>query len=142
MIFDKKYEDRLANWHDFRNTLEVADDPLQMVIDLYNQVPLISIHTDPWDPNMWPNPWELINENEYCDFCKLLGMCYTLQLTDRFIGANFEIHIGVDTDKSDTYYLLFVDDRVLNYDKDTHIARAELPKSFQSQTQYPMPCLQ
>lgn len=142
MIFDKRYEDRLAAWHDFRVTLETATDPLQDVIDLYNQVPLVSIYTDPWSPEMWPSPWELINENEYCDYCKLLGMCYTLQLTDRFSESNFEIHIGIDTEQSETYYLLFVDDRVLNYDKDTHVSKDKLPKFFNSQTIYPMSKLQ
>lgn len=142
MIFDKRYEDRLAAWHDFRKTLETANDPIQEVIDAYKQVPLVSIYTDPWSPDLWPGPWELINENEYCDFCKVLGMCYTLQLTDRFSDAKFEIHIGVDIEKSDTYYLLFIDDRVLNYDRNTHISTNELPPSFKSQTTYPMLKLQ
>jgi len=141
MIFEKKYEDRLAVWRDFREKLEVSNDPLQDVVDLYNQAPMCSIHTDPWTPEMWPSPWELVEENKYCDFCRVLGMCYSLQLTDRFKGSKFEIHIGVDAENSDYQYLLYVDEKVLNYENDSYINATELPKTFKPQTVYPMPRL-
>jgi hypothetical protein len=142
MIFEKKYEERLAIWRSYRETLEEVSDPLQEVINLYNSAPKCSIHTDPWTPEMWPNPWELLEENQYCEFCKVLGMCYSLQLTDRFSDHDFEIHIGVDTETTDYRYLLIVDNKVINYDATKHIAVGDLPKTIKSQTVYPMPRLQ
>lgn len=142
MIFDKQYEERLAIWRSFRNTLDKAEDPLQEVINLYNSAPVCSIHTDPWSPEMWPNPWELLEENKYCEFCKVLGMCYSLQLTDRFSDYDFEIHIGVDTETTDYRYLLIVDNKVINYESTRYININELPKNIESQTVYPMPRLQ
>jgi hypothetical protein len=109
-----KYEDRLASWSNFRNTLENCDDPIKEVMEFYNNAPRVSINTDPWDNSIWPNPWELINENQYCDFCILLGICYSLQLTNRFTGSKFEIYIGTDTKKSKTVFLLCVDDIVID----------------------------
>ena len=38
-MFDKKYEDRLTIWREFRNELETSADPLQDTIDFYNQAP-------------------------------------------------------------------------------------------------------
>lgn len=137
-MFDKTYEDRLRAWHDFRNQIEVSNDPIQLVIDQYNQSPTVSLYTDPWTPSTWPNPWELIQENQYCEFCKLLGICYSLQLTDKFSQAPFEIHIAIDNEKSNTHYLLFVNDFIIGYKDDTYIHKSKLPSSVRSQQHYSM----
>ena len=138
MFDNTSYEQRLQQWSDFRSSLETVDDPLQVVIDAYSNNPTVSIHTDPWTQDMWPNPWELIMENQYCEFCSVLGMCYSLQLTDRFKGVDFEIHIGVDREESKDFYLLKINDRIIGYDKDRHISIHELPNSMEIQKQYPM----
>lgn len=140
-MFDKTYEHRLKSWADFREHLELANDPLALVIEQYNTVPTVSIHTDPWTPETWPTPWELIQENTYCEFCKLLGICYSLQLTDKFSQSIFEIHIGIDDSKSSTYYLLFVDQAIIGYTDDSYIYTSDLPASYRSQQVYPMPKL-
>ena len=137
-MFEKNtYEERLQVWHDFRNTLENSDDPIQDVLDFYNCSPRVSIHTDPWTKDMWPNPWELVKENQYCQFTKLLGICYTLQLTERFSSSNFEIHIGVVNETSTTYYLLIVDDIVINLEEN-YVDRSKIPDNFISQMVYNM----
>jgi hypothetical protein len=141
-MFNKDYDERLACWREFRLTLETAKDPLQDVINFYKTVPLVSIATDPWDQKTWPTPWELIKENEYCDFVTVLGMCYSLQLTDRFKRSNFEIHISTDNEKSESYYLLFVDNFIIGYDRDVFVTRKDLPDSLISQRIYHMPDLQ
>lgn len=140
-MFEKQYEDRLAVWRDFRETLEVHDDPLQAVMDFYDRAPRVSIQTDPWDQNTWPTPWELVNENQYCDFARVLGMCYSLQLTDRFKGSRFEIHIGIETTSSSLMYLLFVDEHVIGLGESYDHCSA-VPETFISQKIYPMPSIQ
>jgi len=139
-MFHKNYEQRLNSWSSLRQKLEVAADPFQEVIDFYKQAPYVSVHTDPWSQDMWPDPWELVYENQYDEFCTVLGMCYSLQLTDRFKGSEFEIHIC--TLESLSYvYLLFVDDYVLGYDNNKVVLKKELPMDLQSQTVYAMPKL-
>lgn len=140
-MFEKKYEDRLAAWREFRETLEQHSDPLRAVMEFYDRAPRVSIHTDPWDQSIWPTPWELVNENQYCDFARVLGMCYSLQLTDRFKGSNFEIHIGTDISNSSMLYLLFIDDNVIGYGDD-HVQRADIPDTIVSQRIYSMPAIQ
>jgi len=138
-MFNGTYEQRLSDWHSFRNTLEHSKDPLQDVINQYNQATQVSRYTDPWSPNLWPTAWELINENTYCDFCTVLGMYYSLQLTERFTEANFEIHIGIDREQSTSYYLLIIDDRVIGYDSERHVSIDDLPKTYQSERVYHLP---
>lgn len=141
MFHIHKYEDRLASWQEFRESLETVDNPLQSVLDYYDQAPRVSINTDPWDNATWPDPWELIHENQYCTFCTVLGMCYSLQLTERFNDSNFEIHIGIDRKKSRTVFLLMIDDIVIGWNEGL-VNKLELPKTLQIEKIYSMPLLQ
>lgn len=141
-MFKPKYEDRLQSWNCLRQNLETSSDPIQDIIDAYRQAPKVQIHADPWDKNTWPNPWELINENQYDDFCTVLGQCYSLQLTDRFSGSEFEIHIGIDKESSRTCYLLLINKTtVIGWDE-SYVDINELPTSYNSQKVYVMPPLQ
>ena len=141
-MFDKKYEDRLKLWHDFRLSLENSKDPIQDAIDFYNKAPVVSLATDPYTQSSWPDPWQLLEENNYCAFVKILAICYTLQLTDCLSQETFEIHITQDPEASTTYYLLYVGYRVIGFNGDTHVHKAELPNSLFSQREYPMQPLQ
>lgn len=139
-MFNKDYEQRLTLWREFRERLELSETPIQDAVDFYNLAPSVSIHTDPWDDTTWPGPWELLHENQYCGFCKLLGVCYSLQLTERFNRKTFEIHIGIDHTNTETYYLLFVDDQVIGYN-DEIISSKLLPSTIVSHKTYTMPTL-
>jgi hypothetical protein len=140
-MFDQKYEDRLATWRNFRNGLEAAPSPLEDVVAFYKSAPYVSILTDPWDKSTWLGPWELLHENQYCDFSRVLGMCYSLQLTERFKDLTFEIHIGMDHSNAHTYYLLYVNNYVIGYKEDCVVERTALPDTLVSQRIYVMPTL-
>ena len=137
-MFKLNYEDRLQEWSKFRQTLETSEDPFRDVIDFYNKIPMVSIHTDPWSKDSWPDPWQLILENQYCAFCIVLGQCYSLQLTERFSSSDFEIHIAIDRKKSDTYYMLWVDGKVLGYIADDYVLQENLPNTIEIQKSYTM----
>ena len=140
-MFDQSYEARLESWANFRDSLEEAANPFQVVLDNYNHSPYVKLNLDPWDQNTWPSPWELILENTYDDFSRVLGICYSLQLTDRFKGSSFEIHIITNSEKG-YCFLLLVDKILLGYIDDEFIITHEMPNDFYSQEIYPMPNLQ
>ena len=137
-MFDKNYEHRLSLWRDFRTSLEHTSDPIQATIDFYSKAPMCKIQTEPYTPSTWPDPWELLEENIYCPFVKILAICYTLQLTDVLSGADFEIHITYDREMSQPFYLLYVNNQVIGYQHDKAITTDELPKTLQSVHRYPM----
>jgi hypothetical protein len=137
-MFDQKYEERLATWRNFRNGLEAAPSPLEDVVAFYKSAPYVSILTDPWDKSTWLGPWELLHENQYCEFSRVLGMCYSLQLTERFKDLTFEIHIGMDHSESQTYYLHCVNNYVIGYDEDEPVVQNSLPDSLVPQRIYVM----
>ena len=135
-MFDKKYEDRLATWAVFRSTLENSKDPIQDTIDFFDKAPLVNIQTDPYTSSTWPDPWEVIKENIYCPFVKILAICYTLQLTDVLKRSNYEIHITRDYKNSETYYLLYVGDTVVGFTGESHVHRDKLPSTLRSECVY------
>lgn len=136
-MFDKPYEEQLLVWSSFRDTLETSDNPFEDVIEFYSKAPHVSLATDPWDSSRWPTAWELLEENQYCDFCRVLGYCFSLQLTDRFNGSNFEIHINTHDEKG-YVYLLVVDKSTVLSSEEVVMSYAQFKEKYQSQLVYDM----
>ena len=126
-------------WRQFRDSLETSQDPIQDTINFYNLAPACTYAADPFTPSTWPDPWELLEENNYCSFVKILAICYTLQLTDVLSQAHYEIHITRDNENSETYYLLYVNDIVIGFIGDTYVQRTELPNSLYSELVHIVP---
>lgn len=127
-MFQPKYEDRLLSWAEFRSELEEADNAFQLCIDQYAKAPIKSIVADPYSKETWPSPWELIEWNTYCEFVTVLGICYSLQLTDRFSESKFEIHIGIDSADSCRRYICAVDDQYIT--NTSYGQMKNMPQSF------------
>jgi hypothetical protein len=141
-MFEKSYEDRLRAWAEFRDLLKNQDDPIQTTIDFYNRAPLVNIQVDPYEQDSWLNPWELLKENQYCDFSLLLGIAYTLQLSGVFSQEDFEIHICTDKQRSEVKYLLYVKDKVIGYNRAHAINADELPSTISTEIKYTLKNIQ
>jgi len=136
------FEKILREWKEFRDYLEKNEDPLQLVIDFFKPRACVDVQTDPWDSSTWPDPWELIQEKRYCEFYIILGICYTLQLTDRFKDSLFSIQICKSLENFEIHYLLVIDNSyVIGFDKDTYISKEELPACLHTEQVYNMPKL-
>ena len=125
-MFDKSYYHRLRAWKALRDNLEISKTPFQDVLDFWKMAPLGRQYTDPYDSERWPDPWELVHENIYCEFLQILGICYTLQLTERFSASSFEIHITLDKKQDTIVYLLFVDNQAIGYYNDGNIDKNDI----------------
>lgn len=113
-IFQLNYEQRLKHWHQLRIDLENSDTKTKCIeIDKFWQaVPLVNhyLHTD--YIHEWPDPWELISDNEYCVYSRSLGMIYTLML----LGINDIDFVDAKDDNNEDVVLVLVDNKfVLNY---------------------------
>ena len=137
LVANRLQQTRQAAWYQLRQTLETSEDPFSDVAKFFLRLPRVKFYTDPYDSSTWPTPWELIDENEYCEFNLILGMCYTMQLTERFKNTRPTINLAIDIVNKTVYYLLCIDDRVYGYD-DSWITMSELPKSLKMQKIYPM----
>ena len=139
---NNNYELKLVNWTQFRKQLEVSLNPFQDVINYYNKLARSKLSVDPWNMDTWPTPWELLAQNSICDLTNSLGVCYTLQLTNRFSRDKFEIHIVKDYDEDELCYPVCIGNYVLCYKYNEVVQKSDLPTNFVSQRIYTMPALQ
>lgn len=134
----KESDTLLQNWINLRTEIEELEDPLNRVAEFFLSLPQVKVYTDPYDPSTWPTPWELITENQYCRFNLILGICYTLQLTERFEQSSPLIQIAVDTKTKTVYYLLLIDDDVFGFADSEWVKDYTLPKSLKIQKNFVM----
>ena len=80
-----QFERRLAAWNALRQNS--ADQSLleflQSTNSWWHQTPWCPYHLHWDDQPTWPDPWQLLNDNVYCDLARALGIMYTIVLTDR-----------------------------------------------------------
>ena len=121
-IFQLSYEIRLKAWRDLKES--VIDLPLLekciQIDDFGQKTPLVNHYLHTFDIDNWPNPWELLVENQYCYVARALGICYTLHM----IGEKkFELVEAVDNMGNDVV-LVLVDNAkyILNYWPNTVIS--------------------
>lgn len=129
---------KFLSWYNLRQEVETANNPLYTVSRYFQKLPRVKRYTDPYDSATWPTPWELIEENEFCEFNIILGICYTLQLTERFKNSKPKINLAVDKINKTVYYLLLIDDKVFGYSEDEWIDAVELPNTLITQKIYAM----
>jgi len=138
-MFSEVFEERLRHWRSLREKLQYSDTPFEEVLRAYSLAPRIHDKSvDMWDQKTWPGPWQLIYKNGYTDTCIICGICYTLQLTERFSKSQFEIHISTDNKTKETFMLLAVDEEVINPMLGKVFNRTDVPASWISQKVYPM----
>jgi hypothetical protein len=133
-IFLFDYELRLKTWAELRDTIKDLDVAQQCIeIDRFWQRAPISnyyLHTDYIKD--WPDPWQLLADNNFCYYARALGMIYTFLLTGT---KNLELVLAKD-DNSNEVVLVLVDDAkyVLNYWPETvvnnHISDFTIIKTF------------
>lgn len=111
-MFDLYGFDRLSAWKEFRNSLEVSSSPLEDVATFWAKAPFVS-NRFPLDPKRWPDPWKLVIDGDFDGLGIVLGMLFTLQLTDRFKESQFEIHMYQEDKNKE--FILVVDNCVLNW---------------------------
>jgi len=121
-IFQSTYEARLQDWFQLRTSVTSLPIEQQCItIDKWWQdAPLVTHHLHPQDIDNWPDPWELLSENTYCEVARALGMCYTLHL----IGITDIELVLARNDTAEDVVLVLVDNAkyIMNYWPNTVIS--------------------
>ena len=114
-IFLFDYPTRLRAWANLRKSLQNFDIKTQCVeTDFFWQsVPFQNYYLHPDFIKDWPNPWQLISDNIFCNYAKGLGMIYTLILLG---NKNIDLVDAKDHNNNEVV-LVLVDNAkyVLNY---------------------------
>ena len=131
-MFKLNPSERLLRWREFRKDLDSQDLPTacQSVIDFWSNCPFSPYYLDHDYPELWPDPWTLIEENYYCDLAKALGIVYTLYLTDH--RPEMEIRVYNDLSTKEQYNLVLVNQGkyVLNLVHDEVVNKEQIEKNL------------
>jgi hypothetical protein len=84
-MWPTQFERRLAVWNNLRqhSATQGLTEMLQSVNSWWHQTPWCPYHLHWDDREIWPDPWQLLNDNIYCDLARALGIMYTIVLTNR-----------------------------------------------------------
>jgi hypothetical protein len=121
LIWPVSFSARLESWNQLRNQCR----------DLSTQSALESINRwwfrAPWRPYYlhwddvatWPDPWQLLSDDIYCELARGLGILYTVTLLDRADLAPAELILTEDDVNlvqvgKEKYILNWADDTVVN----------------------------
>jgi hypothetical protein len=108
-MFKLSRSDRFNRWKSFRQNLSLLklSDAIAETNDLWSQCPYRPYYLDAHDNAMWPDPWQLIDENIYCDIAKTLGMLYTLHLTEHRSSLDPELRIYQNQKNQYQYHIAY-----------------------------------
>ena len=83
-MWHKDFASRLGAWAELRK--EVQSMPLEQILQTVNswwyKAPWTGYYLHWDDMAKWPDPWQLLSDNIYCDLARGLGILYTITLTD------------------------------------------------------------
>ena len=109
---------RLESWNSLRDSCQNL--PLEQALEAINtwwfNVPWKPYYLHWDDQSTWPDPWQLLSDNHYCDLARGLGILYTITLLDRADLTSAEL---VLTEEGDNLVLVEKLKYILNWDKDT-----------------------
>ena len=132
-MFNQSVDQRLTEWVNHRKRLDVVEDPLQEVWDVWHNAPFVphNRNVDPYFQRSWPSPWEIIEENRYDEFTRALMIGWTLKLTNKFKNSKIEIRTLVDNARQRQYNLVYIDDEwVINYNDNGPVPISDVSGSF------------
>ena len=84
-MWPKTFDQRLNDWYNLRNFAKTqpVEEALSTITGWWSLAPWQPYYLH-WDDQLtWPDPWQLLNDNVYCDLAKALGILYTITLLDR-----------------------------------------------------------
>jgi hypothetical protein len=85
LIWPDTFTTRLESWNLLRDrcqTLSVKS-ALEDINSWWFRAPWTPYYLHWDDTQTWPDPWQLLNDNIYCDVARGLGILYTITLLDR-----------------------------------------------------------
>jgi hypothetical protein len=129
-MWAKTFDQRLNSWYNLRSLSSKL--PLTDALESINQWWFNS----PWQPyylhwddqSNWPDPWQLLSDNVYCDLARGLGILYTITLLDRADMADAALVLTqtgynlVQVDKT-KYILNWEPDNIVNTSQEVKIIR-------------------
>ena len=129
------FEARLTSWNFLREQCQdlPVEPALSRINDWWFRAPWRPYHLHWDDQTAWPDPWQLLSDNVYCDVARSLGILYTITLLDRADMAPFRL---VLTDDDRNLVLVAKEKYILNWESGNivnTIQAGTIQQQYQSQ---------
>ena len=118
MNWPLNFSSRLESWNALRDSCQhiPVEQALATINSWWFNVPWKPYYLHWDDQATWPDPWQLLSDNIYCDLARGLGILYTITLLDR---ADLTSATLVLTETGDNLVLVAKEKYILNWDRDT-----------------------
>ena len=125
---------RLEAWNNLRTQTQnlSVESTLATINNWWFNVPWKPYYLHWDDQQTWPDPWQLLSDNYYCDLARALGILYTISLLDRADMADARL---VLTEDGSNLVLVAKEKYILNWDRDTIVNTNQAVKIKKQYTQ-------
>jgi hypothetical protein len=125
-MWPRNFSERLESWAQLRQQCQTLDsEPALIKINQWwFQTPWTAYHLH-WDDQVdWPDPWQLLSDDQYCPVARGLGIMYTIAMLDR---EDLQDSQMIEY-QSDNLVLVAKEKYILNWDPD-QVVNISLGKS-------------
>jgi hypothetical protein len=109
-MFKLSTSDRLSRWKTFRLHISnlSLDEAITETQELWDKCPFCPFYLEVEKPESWPEPWQLLTDNYYCDVAKCLGIVYTLYFSQHLNKIDPEIRVYYDSKTRYSYNVAYL----------------------------------
>jgi hypothetical protein len=134
-MWPSNFADRLAAWARLRSECQSLElEPALTAINAW-------WGTTPWRPYYlhwddqpaWPDPWQLLSDDVYCDLARALGILYTISLLDRADLVDAELIL---TETGDNLVQVAQGKYILNWKKELIVNNKQKLKAIRRLKRY------
>lgn len=130
MIWPATFAARLESWNQLRDQVQnlSVESALEDINDWWFRAPWRPYYLHWDDQATWPDPWQLLSDDVYCDLARALGIVYTITLLDRADMAPVDL-ILTETGSNlvqvakEKYILNWMPDSIVNTFQEVKIRR-------------------
>ena len=118
MVWPITFESRLDSWTQLRTRAKnlPVEEALEAINSWWFTSPWTGYHLHWDDREDWPDPWQLLDDNIFCEVARGLGILYTITLLDR---ADIDSAELILTKNGHNLVLVDKSKYILNWDKST-----------------------
>jgi hypothetical protein len=137
-MWPQTFDARLACWTFLREQCQHMPVELALVRinDWWFRTPWKPYYLHWDDQTSWPDPWQLLSDNVYCEVARALGILYTITLLDRADMAPADL---VLTESGHNLVLVEKEKYILNWEADSIVNTIQAIKIKRQYQQHQIP---
>ena len=134
-MWPKDFGSRLASWNQLRYRCQglSATSALERINTWWFQCPWRPYYLHWDDSASWPDPWQLLSDDVYCEVARGLGILYTITLLER---KDLQPTCLVLTEHGHNLVLVGNSKYILNWEADTIVNTSQEVKIHRQYQQY------